>query len=409
MGIFPHSLGKADNSYGLLSLPSVYCYATATFTALICIMLFLAHLPSVKLRKLGLSNVLAIRRGPTTTHGALGWLFNSGSGYSNNQYGGRGDGGGSPFIGANSAILVSSCIFFSLPLPALLWEYLKSVVRGGGAVAGGGATATATGAMLAVLSHKHSYGIYWAALASNAILCIVVRLSSLVREVQIARSSGSGSGSSGGSGSGSGSSGAVNATAMTALLPTTTSLCAVGSILTVIWAIIATIHAPVGHVDPLLSIPLASLVFLTTTKGVVIDKAPALLVSATISAIWWLILALNALLIEGVGEEPLPSDLIPTFGLFSDSVVSVWRAQAWWVPALNGFLMLMALPALYSSLVRHRNDSDDAVFVYTLISIVPFVSAQTASIRYLGLVGLIVGAWRCMEIGTARKRGNTLI
>ena len=49
------------------------------------------------------------------------------------------------------------------------------------------------------------------------------------------------------------------------------------------------------------------------------------------------------------------------------------------------------------------------MFMLAIISLTAIVGSQIASLRYLGLVGVILGFWRCSDLGNARRVSNRLI
>ena len=118
---------------------------------------------------------------------------------------------------------------------------------------------------------------------------------------------------------------------------------------------------------------------------------------------------MQCLFLEGVHDDPLPADFVPSFGLLTDGVVSVWLCNKWYVPAINIFLLLWAVPGVYSGLVRRKTDSDDVSFVYALMSGVTMISANAACIRYLGLASCLFSGWRSYDIQTVRSRSNQLV
>jgi hypothetical protein len=193
------------------------------------------------------------------------------------------------------------------------------------------------------------------------------------------------------------------------LSSTLSTLCAMSSALCVVWTLVLTSISPVGHIDVNTAVPLSSLVLLTSKKGTVVDRMHPLAVAGAVACSWWLLLAVQSLFLDGVHDDPLPSDFVPSFGLLTDGVVSVWLCNKWYVPAINIFLLLWALPGVYGGLVRRKNDSDDVSFVYALMSSVTMVSANAACIRYLGLASCAFSAWSSYDIQSVRSRSNQLV
>lgn len=49
------------------------------------------------------------------------------------------------------------------------------------------------------------------------------------------------------------------------------------------------------------------------------------------------------------------------------------------------------------------------MFMLAIISLTAVVGSQIASLRYLGLVGVVMGFWRCSDLGQAKRVSNRLI
>jgi hypothetical protein len=49
------------------------------------------------------------------------------------------------------------------------------------------------------------------------------------------------------------------------------------------------------------------------------------------------------------------------------------------------------------------------MFMLSLISVAPIVGSQLASLRCLGVVGVVLGFWRSQDIGRIKRVSNRLI
>lgn len=345
--LFPHSLGKDNVSYGLFALPSVYCYLMAALGTAISLACSLAYLSTPKLRKLGV------------------WAAAAGSTARSRGPGGSAD---SPVIN------VLMAVFVSLPVPAVCYTYLSGKV------------------------HLYRLGIVWGAISGCAVLALTLRLISMVCEVQATRSAAV-----------AGQPISMATESQAGLGSTLSTLCALASGLCVMWTVVMTFVSPIGHIDADLAVPLSGLVLLTSKKGAVVDRMHPLSVAGAVACLWWLLLSLHCLFLEGVHDDPLPADFVPDFGLLTNAVVSVWLCNRWYVPAYNAFLLLWALPGVYAGLVRKKSDSDDVSFVYSLMSGITMITANAACIRYLGFASCGFAAWRSYDIQGVRSRSNQLV
>jgi hypothetical protein len=238
--LFPHSLGKDDVSYGLFALPSIYCYTLAAGATAITMAVSLAQLSAARLRKTGsMWTLLATEGSSSSSHRNASRAISVG-------------GGGSP-------VQALAAVFVAVPVPALCYCYLTGQV------------------------HLYRMGIMWGGAVTSVVLAVVLRLVSMVNEVQAMRASAASSSSSSSVGGGGGGDG---------LASTASSLCALSACLAVVWTAFVTAVSPVGHVDADFTVPLVSLVMLTTRKGVVVDRTHGLAVAGAIACLWWFMLSL---------------------------------------------------------------------------------------------------------------------
>jgi hypothetical protein len=180
--------------------------------------------------------------------------------------------------------------------------------------------------------------------------------------------------------------------------------------LTIFWAAVAVMQA--HALDRDVYIPLSSLVLLSTAPGAVFKEQPPLMVAGTFCAMFWTTSALYAILGKGYGEDPgaaafqatQPRDI---FGLDSD--VSVWTNEDPTWPLINLALLCLPLPALLKGIAWKRGDSEEILFVLAVLSLVPVFAAQIGSLRYLGVLGMVLSSWRGYHLGKVQQQSDALI
>jgi len=177
--------------------------------------------------------------------------------------------------------------------------------------------------------------------------------------------------------------------------------------LTIFWATLAVTQS--HTLDHDIFIPLSSLVLLSTAPGAVVRDLPPLTVAGAFCASFWTISALYAILCKGYGEDPAvaafqaqPHDI---FGLDSD--VSVWTNDSIW-PLINLALLLPPLPGVVLGLVWKRGQ-EEVLFVLAVLSLVPVFAAQIGSLRYLGVLGMLLSSWRGYHLGKVQQQSDMLI
>jgi hypothetical protein len=199
------------------------------------------------------------------------------------------------------------------------------------------------------------------------------------------------------------------------LAPDLTALvvCSSSASLAFIWGFVASLLSP--HVASDLAIPLLSLLFILTTKTSALIDVSAVKTSCLISATWWTFSALYATSLKGLFSNLDHFDAFHlgnnkvTGGLFGDGEVSFWMLDSVWVPLMNLALVFVPIPAIYMSVVPQKSTSEDMMFILSIISALSIIGPSIWSIRFLGLLGLLMGTHRCNEIGNNQKISNRII
>lgn len=168
-----------------------------------------------------------------------------------------------------------------------------------------------------------------------------------------------------------------------------------------------------------LLIPLSCLSLYCTRKGytMVYQQLPVTVSVAMYTTVYWTLSALYSLLLKGYGglaEYEYLEGFSLSVGILRDENVSIWTAPSLWMPALNLALLACPLYVLYMSYQnvsrRHlsqtqthsqagnrrayTSQTQDSLFVFTLLCLLSIVTSQLWSIRLLGLVSLVSG-FRC--------------
>jgi hypothetical protein len=248
---------------------------------------------------------------------------------------------------------------------------------------------------------SHLRGIIWAAIVSNCSICICLRAADALRDVADMRDSHSNN-----------SSQVADGAYFTQAVEdgtTPTSLCVMTSALTCVWMVGITTVTPITHLDPELGVPLVSLLFLTTAQGSILEDTPGFVIVEAVCSLWWCLMSFNYLFIDGFGEEPLPADFMPSYGLFKNEVISYWTCNSIWLPLLNTIMALLPLPAIWMAMNRSKHDHEDICFVLALFSVISVIGGHADCIRYLGITGTLFGGWRCYDIGARNRSSDRLI
>lgn len=190
-------------------------------------------------------------------------------------------------------------------------------------------------------------------------------------------------------------------------------VCSSSAILAFVWGFIASILSP--HVANDISIPLLSLLVILTSKNSMIIDISSVKTSCIISCSWWTFSALYATLIKGLFSQ---IDRFDAFhlgnskisgGLFGDGEISFWMSDSIWVPSINLILIFVPLPAIIMSVMSKKGTTEDMMFILAIISSLSIIGSNIWSIRFLGLLGLLMGTQSCNEIGNNQKISNRII
>ena len=232
--------------------------------------------------------------------------------------------------------------------------------------------------------------ITWIACASSAGIAVCVRLLEITRDLLS-----------------SSAAGGTRTPLSKADLMYSTSTSALAALLGLFWVVVASWCSPRANSD--VNVPAFSLLLLCTREGVLVSGThPWALVAVTCAA-WWTLSALYAVFLRGRPElERFHSDT--ALGPFHDADVSIWSPN--WSLA-NSLLAvaftLLPLPAVSWAFLRRKDQSEDFMFVFTTLGALSVMGGQLWSIRFLGVLSVMYGAWRCRDMGLWQSKSNNAI
>ena len=352
---FPMSLSKFSPQYGFFQLPSLYCHGISFLSTLCGLMSVIAMLPSTS-KGVSSGNIYNFTRQMCLDY-------------------------------APHVFLVGAC----LPILALLWEVWSE--KG------------ADDAVRAIL---------WVAIVTNATFGLILRTTEIVIEANEQHSASQ-------IPADPGSTSVVTPTRNSASLLFVSLICKQSASLCIFWTLSLTLISSATVLDAELSVPIATLSLLATSRNSTDAKKSSwkifqsqhpLMLSAFMSASWWFAMGIYALLIEGVFSEThsVATPSRSTFGgIFHNEIISIWMSDGWWYPILNAVLLIVPIPAIYLAYRQEKSDREDTVFLLAVLSVLSTVGAHAGCIRYLGVVGAILGALRCRELGVANRVSGKLI
>ena len=119
-----------------------------------------------------------------------------------------------------------------------------------------------------------------------------------------------------------------------------------------------------------------------------------------------------AVLLNGYGSDlALESFQKSDDWLGLDSDVFIWTNTAVTWPLLNLIQILAPVPGIISGIYLSYGCTEDVLFVFAILSLVPVFAAQISSLRYLGLpvLGMIFAAGKGYRLTDQQQRSDRLI
>jgi hypothetical protein len=121
---------------------------------------------------------------------------------------------------------------------------------------------------------------------------------------------------------------------------------------------------------------------------------------------WWYGSVIYHILLRGYQDRSEDPNMMipPPYSLFGwDEEISIWTSPSTYLPILNLALSIVPYPAIYMGLRKHKSDTEETLFVMALLSLVAMIGGSIDCIRYLGIMGIVIGGYRCFEINRLKK------
>ncbi len=100
---------------------------------------------------------------------------------------------------------------------------------------------------------------------------------------------------------------------------------------------------------------------------------------------------------------------IASLAFLPDKSVSLWTAEGWLDPTLAVFALALPVPAILVALAQRHSDSDELVFVLSIMSALGTMLAPLWSLRLLGFIGVALGSQRLSEISALQKFSDRIL
>lgn len=172
------------------------------------------------------------------------------------------------------------------------------------------------------------------------------------------------------------------------------SLVFLTTIVTLAWVIMSMILQTSTLDNDVLFPVFALLIFCCESKVLPASISPGQM-WCLLAVVWWYGSVVYHILLRGYGEDN-DGLVIAPYSMFGwDEEISLWTSN---LPLLNLALAMVPYPAIFMSLRKNRNDTEEMLFVLAILSGVAVIGGSVDCIRYLGLVGVFAAGYRCFEI-----------
>lgn len=174
------------------------------------------------------------------------------------------------------------------------------------------------------------------------------------------------------------------------------------ALLCMIWTLLA-IYLEISSIDSDVFFPVVALLLLFEDASFLPFRIHPIQAWTVVVTIWWYASAIYHLFLRGL-DNPAVLEGLPPYSIFGwDEEISIWVTDSWYLPALNAFLSVLPLPALYVSIAKVKGVTEEMLFVLALVCIAAVVGGSVDCVRYLGLTGAIVAGWRCYSLHKTHK------
>lgn len=140
--------------------------------------------------------------------------------------------------------------------------------------------------------------------------------------------------------------------------------------------------------------PLSTLLLLTSKHGYILTNNTGKMIVSKLCCLFWISSTIYSIFIKGYfvihdqqhqqEEEFFLSS--NTFGILGqNSDISIWTNQSLAFPMFNMLLLFIPLPAIYKSIFYPlKDDSENYLFLLSIISLIPVIAGYLSSLRLLG-------------------------
>jgi hypothetical protein len=236
-----------------------------------------------------------------------------------------------------------------------------------------------------------SQGIFWCAAVTNASLSIAKRLTQLMREIKV-RGAGSGY---------------KKSIAEIREDTSSASICLITSSMCVLWTLSSSLLNPSTSSD--INVPLSCLTLMCLNRKIRLIEVHPVALAGVAASTWWLVSGVYSIFVKGYATSTGMAHFELNVGIFGDENVSFWNTDGVWYPLMNLALLIIPLPAIALGFMRRKGESEDILFILAIMSLLPVICAQCSSVRLLGVMGTVFGAWRCYDVGVKQADSNRLI
>lgn len=177
------------------------------------------------------------------------------------------------------------------------------------------------------------------------------------------------------------------------------------TIIVFLWAILAMI-LQTSVLDFDLFFPAVALLILCADSRALPYNWAPLEAWSRIAVLWWYGSVFYHILIRGYAERLAEDNSVipPPYSLFGwDEEISIWTSQSTYLPIINLALSIVPYPAIFIGLRKQKTDTEETLFVLALLSLVAMIGGSVDCVRYLGIMGIVIGGYRCFEINRSKK------
>lgn len=145
--------------------------------------------------------------------------------------------------------------------------------------------------------------------------------------------------------------------------------------------------------------PLSTLLLLTSKYGYILTNNTGRMITSKLCCLFWISSTIYSIFIKGYfthnhqdqqQQHNLEEEYFlgyNTFGILGqNSDISIWTNQSLAFPMFNMLLLFIPLPAIYKSMLNPlKDDSENYLFLLSIISLIPVIAGYLSSLRLLGI------------------------